>query len=138
MNKNANIQNNEKIEVKSDISIPKSSEDTKNTEKIDINDNNSHLESKIISREIISDDNLVQNGKINDMIINNCFARADKNEKRMFESKWNSLNDYALDSEYGAAACFISDGKIRAVGLGEVFYDFKNSEIIRKNLSETL
>ena len=95
MNKNANIQNNEKIEAKSDISIPKSSENTKNTEKIDINDNNSHLESKIISREIISDDNLVQNGKINDMIVNNCFARADKNEKRMFESKWNSLNDYA-------------------------------------------
>ena len=99
MNKNANIQNNEKIEAKSDISIPKSSEDIKNTEKIDINDNSSHLESKIISREIISDDNLVQNGKINDMIVNNCFARADKNEKRMFESKWNSLNDYALDIE---------------------------------------
>lgn len=135
MNKNANIQNNEKIEAKSDISIPKSSEDTKNTEKIDINDNNSHLESKIISREIISDDNLVQNGKINDMIINNCFARADKNEKRMFESKWNSLNDYALDSEYGAAACFISDGKIRAVGLGEVILSFNYESMINRGFS---
>ncbi len=138
MNKNANIQNNEKIEAKSDISIPKSSEDTKNTEKIDINDNNSHLESKIISREIISDDNLVQNGKINDMIINNCFARADKNEKRMFESKWNSLNDYALDSEYGAAACFISDGKIRAVGLGEVILSFNYESMINRGFSMIL
>lgn len=138
MNKNANIQNNEKIEVKSDISIPKSSKDTKNTEKIDINDNNSHLESKIISREIISDDNLVQNGKINDMIINNCFARADKNEKRMFESKWNSLNDYALDSEYGAAACFISDGKIRAVGLGEVILSFNYESMINRGFSMIL
>ena len=138
MNKNANIQNNEKIEAKSDISIPKSSEDTKNIEKIDINDNNSHLESKIISREIISDDNLVQNGKINDIIINNCFARADKNEKRMFESKWNSLNDYALDSEYGAAACFISDGKIRAVGLGEVILSFNYESMINRGFSMIL
>lgn len=138
MNKNANIQNNEKIEAKSDISIPKSSEDTKNTEKININDNNSHLESKIISREIISDDNLVQNGKINDMIVNNCFARADKNEKRMFESKWNSLNDYALDSEYGAAACFISDGKIRAVGLGEVILSFNYESMINRGFSMIL
>ncbi len=138
MNKNANIQNNEKIEAKSDISIPKSSEDTKNTERIDINDNNSHLESKIISREIISDDNLVQNGKINDMIVNNCFARADKNEKRMFESKWNSLNDYALDSEYGAAACFISDGKIRAVGLGEVILSFNYESMINRGFSMVL
>lgn len=138
MNKNANIQNNEKIEAKSDISIPKSSEDTKNTEKIDVNDNNSHLESKIISREIISDDNLVQNGKINDMIVNNCFARADKNEKRMFESKWNSLNDYALDSEYGAAACFISDGKIRAVGFGEVILSFNYESMINRGFSMIL
>lgn len=138
MNKNANIKNNEKIEAKSDISIPKSSENTKNTEKIDINDNNSHLESKIISREIISDDNLVQNGKINDMIINNCFARADKNEKRMFESKWNSLNDYALDGEYGAAACFISDGKIRAVGLGEVILSFNYESMINRGFSMIL
>lgn len=138
MNKNANIQNNEKIEAKSDISIPKSSENTKNTEKIDINDNNSHLESKIISREIISDDNFVQNGKINDMIVNNCFARADKNEKRMFESKWNSLNDYALDSEYGAAACFISDGKIRAVGLGEVILSFNYESMINRGFSMIL
>ncbi len=138
MNKNANIQNNEKIEAKNDISIPKNSEDTKNTEKIDINDNNSHLESKIISREIISDDNFVQNGKINDMIVNNCFARADKNEKRMFESKWNSLNDYALDSEYGAAACFISDGKIRAVGLGEVILSFNYESMINRGFSMIL
>lgn len=138
MNKNANIQNNEKIEAKSDISIPKSSENTKNTEKIDINDNNSHLESKTISREIISDDNLVQNGKINDMIVNNCFARADKNEKRMFESKWNSLNDYALDSEYGAAACFISDGKIRAVGFGEVILSFNYESMINRGFSMIL
>ena len=138
MNKNANIQNNKKIETKNDISIPNSSENTKNTEKIDVNDNNSHLESKIISREIISDDNLVKNGKINDMIVNNCFARADKNEKRIFESKWNSLNDYALDSEYGAVACFISDGKIRAVGLGEIILSFNYESMINRGFSMIL
>ena len=72
------------------------------------------------------------------MIVNNCFARADKNEKRMFESKWNSLNDYALDSEYGAAACFISDGKIRAVGLGEVILSFNYESMINRGFSMIL
>ena len=138
MNKNTNIQKNEKTEDRSDISIPKSSEDTKSIEKINTNDNNSHLENKIISREIISNDNLAQNGKINDIIVNNCFARADKNEKRMFESQWNFLNDYALDSEYGAAACFISDGKIRAVGLGEVILSFDYESMINRGFSMIL
>ena len=138
MNKNTNIQKNEKIGDRSDISVPNSSKDTKNIGKTNINDNNSHLESKIISREINSNDNLTQNGKINGLIVNNCFARADKNEKRMFESKWNSLNDYALDSEYGAAACFISDGKIRAVGLGEIILSFDYESMINRGFSMIL
>ena len=114
-----------------------------------INDNNSQQlkntakveeksEEKIISREIISavatiDDDLVK--KQNKQIINNCFARADKKEKNFFESNWSKLNDYALDSEFGAAACYISDGTIRAVGVGEVIISFGYESMVNRGFN---
>jgi len=106
-----------------------------------INDNSSQLEeNKIISREIISVDKIEIDGqkydlKINEQVINNCFARADKNEKQFFESKWTKINDYALDSEFGAAACYISDGKVRAVGNGEVIISFDYESMVNRGFS---
>lgn len=112
------------------------------------NDNNYQLETKkevdikkedkIISREIILDEKKIQSiydSNINLQIINNCFARADKKEKQYFESNWNLLNDYALDNEYGAAACFLSDGKIRAVGVGEIIVSFDYESMVNRGLS---
>lgn len=110
--------------------------------KNEIIDNNSQLnigkEDEIISREIISDKKEVKaiyDSSMNEQIINNCFARADKKEKQFFESNWNQLNDYALDSEYGAAACFLSDGKIRAVGLGEVIISFDYESMVSRGFA---
>ena len=111
-------------------------------QKNEIIDNNSQLniekEDEIISREIISDKKEVKaiyDSSMNEQIINNCFARADKKEKQFFESNWNQLNDYALDSEYGAAACFLSDGKIRAVGLGEVIISFDYESMVSRGFA---
>ena len=110
-----------------------------------INDNNSQqvkkensTETEIISREIISnvvikDDDLIK--KQNKQIINNCFARADKKEKSFFESNWLRLNDYALDSEFGAATCYISDGTIRAVGEGEVIISFAYESMVNRGFN---
>lgn len=113
-----------------------------NEQKNKINDNDSQLKIKtdheIISREIISDKEVKKNiydSSVNEQIINNCFARADKKEKQFFESNWNQLNDYALDSEYGAAACFLSDGKIRAVGLGEVIISFNYESMVSRGFA---
>ena len=110
-----------------------------------INDNNyqqikkeNSTETEIISREIISnvvikDDDLIK--KQNKQIINNCFARADKKEKSFFESNWLKLNDYALDSEFGAATCYISDGTIRAVGKGEVIISFAYESMVNRGFN---
>lgn len=114
-------------------------------EKNDIIDNNYHLEQKNskkdeknISREMISnvltiDDDEVK--KFNKQIINNCFARANKKEKMFFESNWSKLNDYALDSEFGAAACYTSDGTIRAVGEGEIIISFAYESMVNRGFA---
>lgn len=111
-------------------------------ENIDDIDNNSQLDilknNEIISREIISDKkevNPIYDSSMNEQIINNCFARADKKEKEFFESNWNQLNDYALDSEYGAAACFLSDGKVRAVGLDEIIISFDYESMVNRGFT---
>ncbi len=93
---------------------------------------------KIISREIISENkSSFDDTKFktkNKQIVNNCFARADKNAKKEFENKWSQLNDYALDSEYGATACYISDGKICAVGIGEVILSFAYESMVNRGI----
>ena len=124
----------------------KKSENLVTTEITNTNDNDSQLkqqennmiDSKIISREIISSSTALsdpERKQINQQIINNCFARADKKEKNFFESNWSKLNDYALDSEYGAAACYISDGIVRAVGTGEVIISFDYDSMVNRGFS---
>ena len=58
----------------------------------------------------------------------------------MFESKWNTIAEYALDSKYGAAASFVYDGRIRAVGEGEVIISFNYESMVNRglNLVETV
>lgn len=94
-------------------------------------------EEKIISREIINpqsvDDSSVYQ-EVVDIIINNCFARANKKNKLDFENNWNKLNDYALDNEYGAVACYISDGIIRAVGENEVIISFAYESMVDRGV----
>lgn len=94
-------------------------------------------EEKIISREIINpqsvDDSSVYQ-EVVDIIINNCFARANKKNKLDFENNWNKLNDYALDNEYGAVACYISDGIVRAVGENEVIISFAYESMVDRGV----
>ena len=126
------------INKKNKVAIQINYESNKN----DIIDNNYQLnkknDEKIISREIIStkstfDDKYIK--KINKQIINNCFARADKKEKLFFESNWIKLNDFALDNEYGVAACYLSDCIVRAVGLGEIIVSFDYDSMVNRGFS---
>lgn len=92
------------------------------------------IENEIISREIISENNIdfQENNRI---IVNNCFARASKKEKQKIIDNWNKLNDYALDNQYGAAACYISDGNVCAVGEGEIIICFDYESMVNRGLS---
>lgn len=44
------------------------------------------------------------------------------------------MNDYALDSEYGAVACFLSDGVVRVVGEGEIIISFGYESMINRGV----
>ena len=48
---------------------------------------------------------------------------------------WNKLNEYSLDNQYGAAACYISDGNICAVGEGEIIISFDYESMVNRGLS---
>ena len=70
--------------------------------------------------------------EINKQIVNNCLATATKNSKQFVENKWNKLNDYALDSEVGATASFISDGIICAASDNEIIVAFAYDSMIER------
>lgn len=118
---------------KSSEKIPK-----KDNDSIDNKQKTKEEDNKNISREIISNNEVEEIEqkflKLNQQIINNCFARANKKEKQNFESKWDKLNDYALDSEYGAVACYLSDGGICAVGEGEVIISFDYESMVNRGI----
>lgn len=50
------------------------------------------------------------------LIINNTFATAQKDLLNQVKSEFLQLNDFVLDKSYGAAACYLIDSEIRAVG----------------------
>lgn len=49
-------------------------------------------------------------------IVNNTFATAKKDYLLNLKANWFKLNDFVLDRSYGAAACFLIDSTLRAVG----------------------
>lgn len=138
--------NKENIEIINDNNYQKEKKSTVDDNKInnlEANDNDSQQydknNSKIISREIISKeiaDNKNSNYKnVVEIIINNCFARANKKNKIDFESKWGLLNEYALDSEFGAVASYMSDGAVCAVGEGEVIISFSYESMVDRGIN---
>lgn len=70
--------------------------------------------------------------KINSIIINNCFAGASKRELLDIKNNWSKLNDYALDNHYGAVACYIFDGTIRAASQDSVIITFDYESMVNR------
>ena len=73
--------------------------------------------------------------KINAVIINNCFAGASKRELLELRNHWDKLNDYALDNYYGAVACYIFDGTVRAASSDSIIITFDDDENFDKLLT---
>lgn len=119
------VKNNQELQVNSTVNDNDYQQTNDNTD-------------KIISREIISpqlsDETSEKYDEILDIIINNCFARANKKNKLDFENNWNKLNDYALDNEFGAVACYISDGVVRVVGENEVLISFAYESMVDRGI----
>lgn len=135
---NAVIDNNSQKKEKNTVNDLKTDNNQIKNETID-NDyqQTDKKEEKIISREIINPQSVDDSSayqEVVDIIINNCFARANKKNKLDFENNWNKLNDYALDNEYGAVACYISDGIVRAVGENEVIISFAYESMVDRGV----
>ncbi|MBE6146762.1 MAG: DNA polymerase III subunit gamma/tau [Firmicutes bacterium] len=104
-----------------------SNDTNKNEEEINTNefvDNSNILEDKVNS----------EREKINSIIVNNCFARAEKSELLKFKESWDNLNEYALDNQYGAVACYLVDGVLRAASQTEAIVTFEYESLINRGL----
>ena len=90
------------------------------------------LEIKHCTTETIENNSMPDYLKLNSIIINNCFARASKDALNNIKSKWNLLNDYALDSQFGAVACYLTDGIVRAVSEHEIIITFDYDSMVNR------
>ena len=82
--------------------------------------------------EPVEDTSTIDYLKLNSIIINNCFAKASKDALNYIKSKWDMLNDYALDSQFGAVACYLTDGVIRAASEHEMIITFDYDSMVNR------
>lgn len=88
-------------------------------------------EHKVDNIDRVSND-ITEYLKINTIIINNCFAGASKRELLELRNNWSKLNDYALDNHYGAVACYIFDGTVRAASLDSIIITFDYESMVNR------
>lgn len=91
-----------------------------NQESIKNNENIENiLEVKQEKSSVKKEDVIQKNKLLMFAIVNNTFATAKKEYLLNLKENWFKLNDFVLDKSYGAAACFLIDSVLRAVGENE-------------------
>lgn len=70
--------------------------------------------------------------KRNSIIVNNCFCNASKENLKHIKEQWEKLSDYALDSTFGAVACYLSDATVRAASNHEVIITFDYESVVTR------
>ena len=113
----------------SEMIVENINQSEKTTEFID----KSKIEETMKNKEIVDknydNDNRLE---LTSMIINNCFAKADKKSLNDIKVKWNLLSEYALDSQFGAVACYLIDGVVRAASPNEVIITFEYDSMVNR------
>lgn len=71
----------------------------------------------------------------NQIIKNNAFATANKNELLQIKKDWLKLNDYLLDAEIGSVACFLVDGNIRVCGEEDLIISYEYDSMVKRGIS---
>lgn len=105
--------------------VEKNKESTKSVEKEKFEVQSSKIE---MTEDVSPTDFL----KLNSIIVNNCFAKASKEALNYIKSKWDIINDYALDSQFGAVACYLTDGVIRAASEHEMIITFDYDSMVSR------
>ncbi len=118
---------------KENISIDNHEDDSKqiilSNDKLEIKYKNIDDEPKQVIEDNLIDDDY---NKINYLIVNNCLAKASKESLLNIKKQWNKLNDYVLDNQYGAIACYIVDGTVRAASEKEVIITFDYDSMVNR------
>lgn len=70
----------------------------------------------------------------NSIIINNCFCNASKQNLNFVKENWDKLNEFALDSKFGAIACYLSDSVVRAASDKEMIVTFDYESVVNRGL----
>lgn len=122
LNNNSNNLNTSETEKNS--LIEKNNVDNTIIEKVEIQ------EEKVNAHEIQNQNMNFQ--KKNEIIINNCFCNASKQKLNFIKDNWKKLNDYALDSQYGAVACYLSDATVRAAADHEIIITFDYESVVTR------
>ncbi len=127
---NIDLCNKDDQNVQNDIESNNHQENTNITPTQEIENNlntDSELEENKYNKS--SNNNFIKKNKI---IVNNCFYSASKDKLLYIKESWKNLNDYALDSKYGAAACYLSDATIRAAGSHEIIITFDYESMVSR------
>lgn len=114
--------------------------DFANEKKVDNDLDKKNLNDDKSSLNVIEEENQIdfsktddkKNQKMNNIIVNNCFSGASKTCLNYVKSLWSKLNDYALDSHIGAAACYLSDGIVRAASDSEIILTFDYESVVTR------
>ena len=86
--------------------------------KNEITSNGVNMANKIISREIILDEKIVDSSNISELKIdldgriNNTLAGASKDILKMFKSKWNLISDYLFDEKFSSVCGLLKDSNV--------------------------
>lgn len=86
--------------------------------KNEITSNGVNMANKIISREIILDEKIVDSSNISefkidlDGRINNTLAGASKDILKMFKSKWSLISDYLFDEKFSSVCGLLKDSNV--------------------------
>lgn len=97
--------------------------------KLEVNSSGSINDTEPTKKIIEGNDNTL---KLNSIIVNNCLATATKKDLNDIKEKWKKLNDYALDSQYGAIACYLADSVVRAVSDKEIIITFNYDSMVSR------
>lgn len=86
--------------------------------KNEITSNGVNMANKIISREIILDEKIVDSSNISELKIdldgriNNTLAGASKDILKMFKSKWSLISDYLFDEKFSSVCGLLKDSNV--------------------------
>lgn len=68
------------------------------------------------------------------IVVNNTFATAQKELLNHVKDRFSLLNDFVLDKSYGAAACYLLDSQIRAVGNGYMILTCNYESVLERGI----